>query len=114
MVKSNTDNAKTSSRFPCATPKKEGKQGGHCTRSFDELSVTSIDVQVASPGEESLFATDDYYKITDDGPATMKLDKNKKTITNTIKKDVKWSDGKQLIAKDLKFPYEILSNKATK
>ena len=32
--------------------------------SFDELSVTSIDVQVASPNKESLFVTDDYYKST--------------------------------------------------
>ena len=81
---------------------------------FDELSVTSIDVQVASPNKESLFVTDDYYKITDDGPATMKLDKNKKTITNTIKKGVKWSDGKQVTAKDMEYSYEILANKATK
>ncbi|WP_278960563.1 hypothetical protein [Lactobacillus apis] len=31
---------------------------------FDELFVTSIDVQVASPNKESLFVTDDYYKST--------------------------------------------------
>jgi len=108
----NTDNAKTASRFPSAMPKKEAKQGGSVRVALetntpftgiflDELSVTSFDAQIASPGEESLFATDDYYKITDDGPATMKLDKDKKTITITIKKGVKWSDGKQVTAKDM-------------
>ena len=114
MVKSNTDNAKTSSRFPCATPKKEGKQGGHCTRSFDELSVTSIDVQVASPNKESLFDVDDDYKINDKGPATLKINRKNNTVTITLKKGVKWSDGKQVTAKDMEYSYEILANKATK
>ena len=121
----NTNNAKTASRFPSAMPKKEAKQGGTVRVALetdtpftgiflDELSVTSFDAQVASPGEESLFATDDYYKITDDGPATMKLDKDKKTITITIKKGVKWSDGKQVTAKDMEYSYEILGNAKTK
>ena len=71
----NTDNAKTASRFPIAMPKKEAKQGGTVRVALetdtpftgiflDELSVTSIDVQVASPNKESLFVTDDYYKST--------------------------------------------------
>lgn len=53
-------------------PKKEAKQGGTVREHWkpftgiflDELSVTSFDAQIAYPGEESLFATDDYYKST--------------------------------------------------
>ncbi len=82
--------------------------------SFDELSVTSIDVQVASPNKESLFDVDDDYKINDKGPATLKINRKNNTVTITLKKGVKWSDGKQVTAKDMEFSYEILANKATK
>lgn len=122
---SNTDNAKTASRFPSAMPKKQAKQGGTVKVALetdtpftgiftDELSVTATDAEIASPGEESLFDTDNNYKINDKGPATMKLDQKNKTVTITIKKGVKWSDGKQVTAKDMEYPYEILANKNTK
>lgn len=121
----NNQNAKTASKFPQAVPVKETKQGGTLKYAIktdtpftgvfsDELSTTAIDSSVAEPGEESLFDTDDSYKITNKGPATMKLDRNAKTITITVKKGVKWSDGKQVTAKDLEYPYEILANKKTK
>ena len=121
----NEDSSKEASKFPNALPKKQTKQGGTVrvavetdtpfTGIFtDELSVTATDADVASPGEESLFYTDDNYKINDKGPATMRLDQKNKTITITIKKGVKWSDGKQVVAKDMAYPYEILANKNTK
>ncbi|NOJ61871.1 oligopeptide ABC transporter substrate-binding protein, partial [Arthrobacter sp. 260] len=56
---------------------------------------------------------DDQYKINNKGAATMKLDRKAKTVTITVKKGVKWSDGKQVNAKDLEYPYEILANKKT-
>lgn len=98
----NNQNAKTASKFPQAVPVKEAKQGGTLKYAIktdtpftgvfsDELSTTAIDSSVAEPGEESLFDTDDSYKITNKGPATMKLDRNAKTITITVKKGVKWS-----------------------
>ena len=64
-------------------------------------------------GNEALFDTDNQYKITNKGPATFKLDKKAKTVTITVKKGVKWSDGKQVVAKDLEYPYEMTANKAT-
>lgn len=117
-------NAKTASKFPVAVPKKEAKQGGTVKVALetdtpftgifsDELAMSAIDSEVASPGEESLFDTDDKYRINDKGPATMKLDKKNKTVTITIKKGVKWSDGKQVTAKDVEYSYEIFANKAT-
>ena len=121
----NDENAKMASKFPQAVPEKEVKQGGTLKYAIktdtpftgifsDELSTTAIDSSVAEPGEESLFDTDDSYKITNKGPATFKLDRKAKTITITVKKGVKWSDGKQVNAKDLEYPYEILANKKTK
>ena len=81
---------------------------------FDsQLSGDQVDSDVMQFGNESLFDTDNNYKINNKGAATFKLDKNAKTVTITVKKDVKWSDGKQVIAKDLEYPYEMTANKAT-
>lgn len=60
-----------------------------------------------------MFDTDNHYKINDKGSATLKLNQNAKTATITMKKGVKWSDGKQVNAKDLEYSYEILANKKT-
>ena len=123
-TKSN-EGAKTASKFPIQTPVKTAKQGGTLkvaevtntpfTGVFnEELQMDQPSADVTSPGQESLFDTDDHYKINDKGPATLKLDRKAKTATITIKKGVKWSDGKQVTAKDVEFAYEIIANKATK
>lgn len=81
---------------------------------FDsQLSVDQVDSDIMQFGNEALFDTDNQYKITNKGPATFKLDKKAKTVTITVKKGVKWSDGKQVVAKELEYPYEITANKAT-
>src|SRR5699024_5981896 len=79
-----------------------------------ELSDTTIDSEVQSPGLESLFSTDDQYKINNKGAATFKLNRKAKTITIEVKKGVKWSDGKQVNAKDVELAYEIIANKDSK
>ena len=126
--KSNDNNAnevKKASKFPTEMPKKTAKQGGTVKFAIEsdspftgifvsELSTTKTDSDVASPGNEGLFDVDDDYKINDKGPATLKIDRKNKTVTITVKKGVKWSDGKQVNAKDLEYPYEIVANKATK
>ncbi|MDF7668173.1 oligopeptide ABC transporter substrate-binding protein [Lactobacillus sp. ESL0703] len=125
--KSNNDsneNAKTASKFPAATPVKTAKQGGtlKIAESTDtpftgvfspELTMSQIDTDIMSPGSESLFGTDDHYKINDSGAATLKLDRKANTATITVKKGVKWSDGKQVTAKDIEYAYEIIANKDT-
>lgn len=81
---------------------------------FDsQLSVDQVDSDVMQFGNEALFDTGNQYKITNKGQATFKLDKKAKTVTITVKKGVKWADGKQVVAKDLEYPYEMTANKAT-
>ncbi|WP_228150110.1 ABC transporter substrate-binding protein, partial [Lactobacillus bombicola] len=120
-----TNDAKTASKFPQEMPEKEAKQGGVVKYAIEtdspftgifsnELYTTATDAKVMEPGNESLFDTDDNYQITNKGPASLKIDKKNKTVSITIKKGVKWSDGKQVIAKDVEYPYEIMGNKATK
>ncbi|MBC6361085.1 oligopeptide ABC transporter substrate-binding protein [Lactobacillus apis] len=122
---SSNESAKTASKFPVETKSAAVKKGGTIkvaeetntpfTGIFnEELQMSQQDADVASPGQESLFDTDDHYKINDKGPATLKLDRKAKTATITIKKGVKWSDGKQVTAKDVEYAYEIIANKATK
>ncbi|MBC6355920.1 oligopeptide ABC transporter substrate-binding protein [Lactobacillus helsingborgensis] len=127
--KSNNNNsnegAKTASKFPEEVPKKEAKQGGTVKIALlsnspftgifsNELYTVLTDYEVSGPGNESLFDTDDQFRFNDKGPATIKLDRKNKTVTIVVKKGVKWSDGKQVTAKDVEYPYEILANKGTK
>lgn len=118
------DQSKEAAKFKEAVPTKAAKKGGTVkvavetdtpfTGIFnDELATTSTDTEVAQYGAETLFATDDHYNFTDKGAATIKIDKTAKTATINIKKGVKWSDGKQVTAKDYEYAYEIIANKAT-
>ena len=121
----NNNNAtNTVKKFAKETPVKTAKQGGTIKVALEtdtpftgifspELATTSDDASVAGPGDEELFDTDNQYKINDKGPATLKLDRNAKTATITVKKGVKWSDGEQVNAKDIEYSYEILANKKT-
>lgn len=120
----NKNAAKPANKFPEQTPQKIAKQGGTLTYAIEtdtpfkgifdsQLSVDQVDSDVMQFGNEALFDTDNQYKITNKGPATFKLDKKAKTVTITVKKGVKWSDGKQVVAKDLEYPYEMTANKAT-
>ncbi len=103
---------KSAKKFPEQTAQKTAKKGGTLTYAIEtdtpfkgifdsQLSVDQVDSDVMQFGNEALFDTDNSYQITDKGPATFKLNKKAKTITITVKKGVKWSDGKQVIAKDL-------------
>lgn len=100
--------------FKEATPKKAVKKGGTVSVALEtdtpitgvflnELSDTQNDSDAMAPGNEALFDTNDTYQINDKGPATLKLDNKNKTATITVKKGVKWSDGKQVTAKDIEY-----------
>ncbi|NRN72753.1 oligopeptide ABC transporter substrate-binding protein [Lactobacillus helveticus] len=117
--------ANDAKKFPQQTPKKAVKKGGTLSYALEtdtpftgifnnELSTSQPDADVAQFGNESLFDTDDSYKINSKGPATFKLDRKAKTITIEVKKGVKWSDGKQVTAKDVEYEYEIMANKGSK
>lgn len=118
------NSANTVKKFPEQTAMKTAKKGGTLNYAIetntpftgifdDNLSLTQIDADVMQFGDESLFSTDSHYKFNNKGAADFKLNQKQKTITITVKKGVKWSDGKQVVAKDLEYPYEITANKAT-
>lgn len=117
--------ANDAKKFPQQTPKKAVKKGGTLSYALEtdtpftgifnnELANSAIDSTVAQFGNESLFDIDDSYKINNKGPATFKLDRKAKTVTIEVKKGVKWSDGKQVTAKDVEYEYEIMANKGSK
>ncbi len=122
---SNSNESSTAAKFSSAVPKKATKNGGTVkvavetdtpfTGIFnDELLTSATDTEVMQYDAESLFATDDQYVFTDKGAATIKINQKAKTATINIKKNVKWSDGKPVTAKDYEYAYEIIANKATK
>ena len=114
----NTDASKE--KFPEAVPTKAAKEGGTLKYAIETdtpfkgifegtLSTDSIDDTVSQFGNESLVGQDNNFMIKD-GAAKFKLDNKAKTITFTLKKGVKWSDGKPVTAKDMEYPYEIIAN----
>lgn len=80
----------------------------------EELYTDNYDNQYMSPAAESLFAYNSEFKFNNTGAATLKQDNSAKTITVTVKPNVKWSDGQPVVARDLVYAYEIMANKATK
>ena len=59
------------------------------------------------------FSTDDEYKVkqdNEDDPVKFHLDREKKEITFTVHKDLKWSDGSEVTAKDIVATYELMGN----
>lgn len=121
---SSNSGAKDAKKFPEATATATAKKGGSITIAeesdtpvkgvfLNELSDGRYDSDFMQFGNEALFATDDQYKINNKGAATFKMDRKAKTVTIEVKKGVKWSDGKQVTAKDVEYSYEIIANKAS-
>lgn len=121
---SSSNDTSSIKKMKAAVPTKVAKKGGTVSEAIEtdtpftgifsnELSTTQTDSDVMAPANESLFDTDNTYKYTDKGPATINIDKNAKTATINIKKGVKWSDGKQVTAKDYEYAYEIIANPDT-
>ena len=63
-------------------------------------------------GQDGLFFTDSGFKFIKGGAADVALDKESKTATITLRKDLKWSDGSEVTAKDYEFTYETIANPA--
>ncbi|KAI3473824.1 hypothetical protein Pfo_030903, partial [Paulownia fortunei] len=74
---------------------------------FAQWSAAAQQLQPA--GSNSLFYTDKNGKIISSGPAKLKVDKDAKTVTITLRDNLKWSDGKAVTAKDVEFSLETLS-----
>ncbi|MCW8088572.1 oligopeptide ABC transporter substrate-binding protein [Lactobacillus jensenii] len=119
---SSSNSANSVSKFKNEVPTKTAKKGGKVNVAIEtdtpftgifsnELSTSAIDSEVMQYGGESLFATDDEYRYTNDGAASIKIDQNAKTATIKLKNNVKWSDGQPVVAKDIEFAYEMLANK---
>ena len=121
---SSSNDASSVKKMKAAVPTKTAKKGGTVSKAIEtdtpftgifsnELSTTQTDTDVAAPANESLFDNDNTYKYTNKGPATIDINKDAKTVTINIKKGVKWSDGKQVTAKDYEYAYEIIANPET-
>lgn len=76
-----------------------------------ELYTDNYDAQFMKPSHMSLFSTDDSFKITNDGLASLDLNEENNTATIKLRKDLKWSDGEPLTADDVIFSYELIGHK---
>ena len=68
----------------------------------DEALISNAeDSDVFRPGLQGLFNTDKNYNYKDGGPANIKLSRAAKTLTITLRSNLKWSDGSPVTAKDV-------------
>lgn len=70
---------------------------------------SSVQQELGPTGGNSLFYTDKHGKIINGGPAEYKVDKDNKTVTITLRDNLKWSDGKPVTAQDVLFSLETLA-----
>ncbi len=70
---------------------------------------SSVQQELGPAGGNSLFYTDKHGKIINGGPADYKADKNNKTVTITLRDNLKWSDGKPVTAQDVLFSLQTLA-----
>lgn len=78
------------------------------------LQDNSEDSDVYSPGGgEQLFKSDHNFKIIKGGLANLKLDRQHKTATITLRHNARWSNGDRVTAKDIEYAYEIIGNPKT-
>lgn len=77
----------------------------------DAFSEMSLDSTYFAPANEPLFYYDKDLKIKDGGAAKIKFDEDAKTATITLNDKLKWSDGKDVTADDLIFPYQVIADK---
>ncbi|KRL52739.1 oligopeptide ABC transporter substrate-binding protein [Furfurilactobacillus rossiae] len=74
------------------------------------LASNAEDTDVFAPEIQDLFNNDSHYKFKNGGPANFKLDKSAKTITVTLRNNLKWSDGKPVTAKDVEYAQEVVAS----
>lgn len=75
----------------------------------DAFSQITLDSSFFAPANESLFLYDEDLRIIDGGPASIVFDEENKQVRVTLN-DVKWSDGEDVTADDLIFPYEVIGH----
>ncbi|MGX7130887.1 oligopeptide ABC transporter substrate-binding protein [Enterococcus songbeiensis] len=76
-----------------------------------EFYQDNYDYQFMQASVESLFVTDNDFKIVDGGAANLKLDQDNNTATITLRDNLKWSDGEDVTADDVIFSYEVIGDK---
>jgi peptide/nickel transport system substrate-binding protein len=83
---------------------------GSYLQAFRSDSITGSIFEPTGMG--SIFKANGSAKIIDGGAANLVLDDDKKTATITLRKNLTWSDGQPVTAKDYEYAYELLANPA--
>ena len=77
--------------------------------------LQATDYYVMEDTMAGTFSTDESYRFkqdVEDDPVKFHLDKDKKEVTLTVNKDLKWSNGKDVTADDIIATYNLMGNKA--
>nr|WP_319218928.1 oligopeptide ABC transporter substrate-binding protein [uncultured Trichococcus sp.] len=74
------------------------------------FSGDSHDEELLAFSHESIFSYDEKFQLTQAGMATFVLNENLKTVSITLRDNLKWSDGAALTVDDLLYAYEVIGH----
>lgn len=75
-----------------------------------EFYEDAYDSELMGFTHEGLFSVDENFMLSQEGMATFDFDQDAKTITITLKDDLKWSDGEPLTTEDVLYSYEVIGS----
>jgi peptide/nickel transport system substrate-binding protein len=74
------------------------------------FSEDSYDEELMGFSNESIFSYDEKFQLTQDGMATFVRNENLKTVSITLRDNLKWSDGAALTVDDILYAYEVIGH----
>jgi peptide/nickel transport system substrate-binding protein len=74
------------------------------------FSEDAYDEELIGFSHESIFSYDEEFQLTQDGMATFVLNENLKTVSITMRDNLKWSDGAALTVDDILYAYEVIGH----
>ncbi|WP_106448704.1 oligopeptide ABC transporter substrate-binding protein [Trichococcus alkaliphilus] len=74
------------------------------------FSEDAYDEELMGFSHESIFSYDEEFQLTQDGMATFVLNENLKTVSITMRDNLKWSDGAALTVDDILYAYEVIGH----
>ena len=75
------------------------------------LQNDAVDFYFSTYFDAPLFESDENFDVTDKGLAKIDIDTDNKTVTVTLKDNLKWDDGQPMTIDDYIYTYEVVGNK---
>lgn len=75
-----------------------------------QLYEDNVDGMIMQNTMHGTMMIDEDQKVRDGGPATLKVDKDKKTVTVSLDEKLTWNDGTPVTSKDIVYTYKVIGH----